>query len=170
MACNLSKSGYQVYVYDIMPEAVKRTEKSGCIGCASIKEVVGQCDDIITMLPNGPHVKSVVLGDGGIAEFGNRGTFIIDMSSIAPEVSREIAERLNQKGIHMMDAPVSGGEPKAADGTLAIMAGGSQEDFERASKYFDILGASAILVGNVGSGNTCKLTNQMIVAVNIAAL
>ena len=104
MACNLSKSGYQVYVYDIMPEAVKRTEKSGCIGCASIKEVVGQCDDIITMLPNGPHVKSVVLGDGGIAEFGNRGTFIIDMSSIAPEVSREIAERLNQKGIHMMDS------------------------------------------------------------------
>ena len=126
MACNLSKGGYQVYAYDIMPEAVERAEKSGCIGCASIKEVADQCEDIITMLPNGPHVKSVVLGNGGIAEFGGCGTFIIDMSSIAPGVSREIAEELSLKGIHMMDAPVSGGEPKAADGTLAIMAGGLQ--------------------------------------------
>lgn len=94
MACNLSKGGYQVYAYDIMPEAVERAEKSGCIGCASIKEVADQCEDIITMLPNGPHVKSVVLGNGGIAEFGGCGTFIIDMSSIAPGVSREIAEEL----------------------------------------------------------------------------
>ena len=110
------------------------------------------------------------------------GDLLIDMSSIAPGVSKELESILSPKGIHMVDAPVSGGEPKAADGTLAIMVGGKEEDFERAmaggdqkdfdamKEYFDILGSSAVLVGPIGSGNTCKLTNQMIVAVNIAVL
>ena len=169
MASNLKKAGYEVLAYDIVPEAVKRAEAVGCTA-ASIREITAECNDIITMLPNGPHVKSVVLGRGGIAETAKEGTLIIDMSSIAPGVSKELKGALDPKHIHIVDAPVSGGEPKAEDGSLAIMVGGEEADFERAKPYFDVLGSSAVLVGPIGSGNTCKLTNQMIVAVNIAVL
>jgi len=122
------------------------------------------------MLPNSPHVKAVVLGAGGVLEHARPGTLIIDMSSIAPEASREVERACREKGVRMVDAPVSGGEPKAKDGTLAIMVGGEEADFERAKPYFEPLGSSCVLVGPIGSGNTCKLTNQVIVAVNIAAL
>lgn len=122
------------------------------------------------MLPNSPHVKTVTLGPGGIAENAAPGTLVIDMSSIAPGASREISMALGEKDIHMVDAPVSGGEPKAIDGTLAIMVGGTQEDYERALPLFKVLGASYNLIGSIGSGNTCKLANQVIVAVNIAAM
>ena len=98
------------------------------------------------------------------------GALLVDMSSIAPNASEEIWRSLAEKGIRMLDAPVSGGEPKAVDGTLAIMAGGEQADFDEAKPLFDVLGSSAILVGPIGSGNTCKLTNQIIVALNIAAV
>ena len=170
MASNLVKAGYEVYAYDIVPACVERAVASGCKGCGSMQEVAENCDEFITMLPNGPHVKSVVLGESGLASYMKEGPLLIDMSSIAPGVSKELESILSPKGIHMVDAPVSGGEPKAADGTLAIMVGGKEEDFERAKPYFDILGSSAVLVGPIGSGNTCKLTNQMIVAVNIAVL
>lgn len=170
MAANLVKAGYEVMAFDVVPAAVERAVSDGCVGCKSIKEVAEACDDIITMLPNSPHVKSVVLGEGGVAQYAKKGTLIIDMSSIAPGASKEMQKALEEKGILMIDAPVSGGEPKAADGTLAIMVGGETINFERAKKYFDILGSSAVLVGPIGSGNTCKLTNQMIVAVNIAVL
>lgn len=170
MASNLVKAGYEVYAYDIVQACIDRAVASGCIGCKDMKEVAANCDEVITMLPNGPHVKSVVLGDTGLASYMKKGDMLIDMSSIAPGVSQELEKILTPMGIHMVDAPVSGGEPKAEDGTLAIMVGGKEEDFERAKKYFDILGSSAVLVGPVGSGNTCKLTNQMIVAVNIAVL
>lgn len=122
------------------------------------------------MLPNSPHVRSVVMDKGGIMECGSEGTLLIDMSSIAPGTSKELAAALAEKGIHMIDAPVSGGEPKAIDGTLAIMVGGSEEDFQRALPLFQVMGGSYNLIGEIGSGNTCKLTNQIIVAVNIAAL
>lgn len=170
MASNLVKAGYEVFAYDIAPEAVEKSVADGCIGCKSIREVTEACDNIITMLPNSPHVKSVVLGEGGIIEFANKDTLVIDMSSIAPGASKEMKSALEEKGASMIDAPVSGGEPKAEDGTLAIMVGGEEADFEKAKKYFDVLGSSAVLIGPIGSGNTCKLTNQMIVAVNIAVL
>jgi 2-hydroxy-3-oxopropionate reductase len=122
------------------------------------------------MLPNSPHVKQVVLEKGGVIEFAKPGTLVVDMSSIAPEATKEIHEALKLRGIRMIDAPVSGGEPKAIDGTLAIMVGGEEKDFEEAKPLFKVMGASYTLVGPIGSGNTCKLTNQIIVALNIAAL
>ncbi|NLN46424.1 MAG: 2-hydroxy-3-oxopropionate reductase [Clostridiaceae bacterium] len=170
MAKNLLKAGYALYVYDIVKAAVDELAAAGAIPCATIREITDNCDTIVTMLPNSPHVKTVVLGDGGVAQSARPGTLIVDMSSIAPMASQEIQKELVKKGIRMVDAPVSGGEPKAIDGTLAIMVGGEQADYDEAKPLFDILGASAVLVGPIGSGNTCKLTNQIIVALNIAAL
>lgn len=170
MAKNLIKAGYSLQVYDIVESAVKEVADAGAKGCSSIKEAVEECDTIITMLPNSPHVKSVVLDEGGVAENAEKGALLIDMSSIAPSASKEIHDELAKKGIRMIDAPVSGGEPKAIDGSLAIMVGGEQKDFEEAMDLFNVMGSSAVLVGPIGSGNTCKLTNQIIVALNIAAV
>ena len=170
MAKNLRKAGYELAVYDIVDAAVEELAREGAIPCASIAEVAKQSEVIITMLPNSPHVKEVVLGNGGVIDHAKEGTLLIDMSSIAPAVSIEVHDALKAKGIRMVDAPVSGGEPKAIDGTLAIMVGGAQEDFDAAMPLFEVMGASAVLVGAIGSGNTCKLTNQVIVALNIAAL
>jgi len=170
MAKNLLKAGYTLYVYDIVKAAVDELAASGATSCATIREITEHCDVIVTMLPNSPHVKTVVLGDGGVAQSARPGTLIVDMSSIAPMASQEIHKELVKKGIRMVDAPVSGGEPKAIDGTLAIMVGGDQADYEEAKPLFDVMGDSAVLVGPIGSGNTCKLTNQIIVALNIAAL
>ncbi len=170
MAKNLLKAGKKLAVYDIVTEAVDEVAAAGAIACPSIAQVAQQCDVIITMLPNSPHVKQVVLGEDGVLAHAKPGTLLIDMSSIAPAVSIEVHDALAAKGLRMIDAPVSGGEPKAIDGTLAIMVGGAQADFEQALPLFDIMGSSAVLVGAIGSGNTCKLTNQVIVALNIAAL
>lgn len=170
MSGNLAKAGYEVLAYDIIPAAVERAAANGCKPCKSIREAVEGCDEVITMLPNSPHVKSVVLGEDGILQYAPEGMLIIDMSSIAPAASIEMEAECAKRGVRMIDAPVSGGEPKAADGTLAIMVGGKEEDFQQAKPYFDVMGDSAVLVGPIGSGNTCKLTNQIIVAVNIAAL
>ncbi len=170
MAKNLAKAGYEVIVFDVVRDCVADAEAGGCTGCGSIKEVAESCDMIVTMLPNSPHVKAVVLGEDGIIDYAKEGTLVVDMSSIAPEASKEMYEALGARGIRMIDAPVSGGEPKAIDGSLAIMVGGSEEDFNRAKPLFDIMGSSAVLVGDIGSGNTCKLVNQVIVALNIAAV
>jgi 2-hydroxy-3-oxopropionate reductase len=170
MAKNLIKAGYSLDVYDIVTANAEEIASCGATACASIKEVAENCKTIITMLPNSPHVMSVVLGEGGVAEYAAKGTLIIDMSSIAPSASKKMQAELESKGIRMIDAPVSGGEPKAVEGTLAIMVGGDQKDFDEAKPLFDIMGSSAVLVGSIGSGNTCKLTNQIIVALNIAAL
>jgi len=170
MAINLIKAGYDLYVYDINSDAVKYVASTGAKACASIAEVAKECSTIITMLPNSPEVKTVVLGEGGIADNAKPGTLVIDMSSIAPAASQEMERELRSRGMRMIDAPVSGGEPKAADGTLAIMVGGEEADFNEAKPLFDVLGSSAVLIGKIGSGNTCKLTNQIIVALNISAL
>lgn len=170
MAKNLLAAGKELAVYDIVTDAVNEVAAAGAVACASIAEVAKLSDVIITMLPNSPHVKQVVLGEDGVLANAKEGTLLIDMSSIAPAVSIEVHDALAAKGLRMIDAPVSGGEPKAVDGTLAIMVGGAQEDFDAAMPLFEIMGSSAVLVGAIGSGNTCKLTNQVIVALNIAAL
>ena len=170
MAKNLLKAGYRVYTYDVNYAEIDKLVEAGGIGCSSIEEVAVSCSTIVTMLPNSPQVKEVILGEGGIAQYAAKGTLIIDMSSIAPDASKEISAAIAPKGIRLIDAPVSGGEPKAVDGTLAIMAGGSPEDFQEAQPVFEVLGSSAVLVGDVGSGNTCKLANQIIVAGNITVL
>lgn len=170
MAKNLLRAGYALKVYDLNQDAVKDLEASGAKAAASISDIAQSCPVIITMLPNSPHVKSVVLGEGGVYDHAPAGTLVVDMSSIAPDASKTMEEKLKTRGIRMIDAPVSGGEPKAVEGTLAIMVGGEEADFEDAKPLFDVLGSSALLVGPIGSGNTCKLTNQIIVALNISAL
>ncbi len=170
MSKNLVKAGYDLYVYDIVKTAVDELAAFGANACASISEVTKNCETIITMLPNSPQVKEVVMGKGGIVESANKGTLVVDMSSIAPLASKECEKALRKAGMRMIDAPVSGGEPKAIDGTLSIMCGGEKADFDEAKPLFEIMGGSSVLTGDIGSGNMTKLANQIIVAVNIAAM
>ncbi len=170
MAKNLVRAGYDLVVFDIVGDAVAELKKEGAKAAGSIAEVAGECDVIVTMLPNSPHVKEVVLGSGGVLESAKAGTIIVDMSSISPIVSKEVGAACAKKGVTLIDAPVSGGEPKAVDGTLAIMAGGDEAAFDKVKDMLLVMGASAVLVGELGSGNTTKLANQIIVALNIAAM
>lgn len=170
MAKNLLKAGYDLAVYDMMADAVQELGNAGASKAASIAEVAQNADVIVTMLPNSPHVKDVVLGAGGILEHAKSGTIIVDMSSISPIASQEIATECDKKGVILLDAPVSGGEPKAVEGTLAIMVGGDEAAFKKVEDMLLKMGASAVLVGGVGSGNVTKLANQIIVALNIAAM
>lgn len=170
MAKNLIKAGYDLTVYDIADEAVKDVVKAGAKAGASSKEVAAVSEIIITMLPNSPEVKEVVLGPNGVLEGVKSGTILIDMSSIAPLASQEVSAKLKEKGVIMLDAPVSGGEPKAIDGTLAFMVGGPEDTFEEVKDILAVMGGSVTRVGEIGSGNTTKLANQIIVALNIAAM
>lgn len=123
MSKNLPKAGYSLVVSDRNPEAIADVIAAGAETASTAKAIAEQCDAIITMLPNSPHVKEVALGENGIIEGAKPGTVLIDMSSIAPLASREISDALKAKGVEMLDAPVSGGEPKAIDGTLSVMVG-----------------------------------------------
>ena len=169
MAANLLRAGHEVWVNSRSRAPMEALAAQGA-HAASRRELAEHCEAVLTMLPNGPQVKEVMLGEDGVAAFMRPGQVFIDMSSISPVVSREIAAALEEKGIEMLDAPVSGGEPKAIDGTLSFMVGGRPEVFERCRELFDAMGASAVLCGGVGAGNTVKLANQIIVAANIAAV
>ncbi len=170
MARNLLKKSYSLKVYDIFPAPVAELAQAGATAAASAREVAESSDVVITMLPNTPEVRQAVLGPGGVLEGGRQGLLLIDMSSIAPLASQEISARVSEKGIVMLDAPVSGGEPKAIEGTLAIMVGGPEKAFEEAKPILSAMGGSVIHVGEIGSGNVAKLANQIIVALNIAAM
>ncbi|TKI03051.1 2-hydroxy-3-oxopropionate reductase [Martelella alba] len=170
MSKNLLKAGYSLVVLDRNQDAMADVAAAGATRADTPKAVAEQCDIIITMLPNSPHVKDVVLGDNGVIEGARAGAVVIDMSSIAPLASREIAAALAEKNIAMLDAPVSGGEPKAIDGTLSVMVGGDKAIFDR---HFDLLksmAGSVVHTGDIGAGNVTKLANQVIVALNIAAM
>jgi len=170
MAKNLLKAGYPVVVYDIVSEAVKELVDAGAEQGASSADVASKSEVIITMLPNSPHVKEVVLGKNGVLEGAKPGSILVDMSSIAPLASKEISEKAAEKGVIMLDAPVSGGEPKAIDGTLSIMVGGPEDAFKKVEDILKKMGASVVHIGDIGSGNITKLANQIIVALNIAAM
>ncbi len=170
MSKNLVKAGHELVVCDFNKDAVAELVEMGAKQAANGAEVAKECDVIITMLPNSPHVRTVALGENGIADGAHEGTVVIDMSSIDPVESKKIGADLAKKGIEMLDAPVSGGEPKAIDGTLSVMVGGKKDLFD---KYYDmlmIMAGSVVYVGELGSGNVAKLANQIIVAVNIAAV
>jgi len=170
MALNLVKAGYELTVYDIVSERMEDLLKAGARRGASGKDVAARSEVVITMLPNSPHVREAVLGPGGVLEGAKPGTILVDMSSIAPLASKEIAVKAQAKGVPMLDAPVSGGEPKAVAGTLAIMVGGPQETFDQVKDILAAMGSSVTRVGEIGSGNVTKLANQIIVALNIAAM
>jgi 2-hydroxy-3-oxopropionate reductase len=170
MARNLMKAGYKPVVYDINEAAVSELVKDGAEAGKSSSDVASKSEVIITMLPNSPEVREVVLGKNGIIDGVRSGSVVIDMSSIAPGTSKKVAEKLLKKGVIMLDAPVSGGEPKAIQGTLAIMVGGPEETFNKVKDILGTMGSSVTRVGEIGSGNITKLANQIIVAVNIAAI
>jgi 2-hydroxy-3-oxopropionate reductase len=169
MAKNLINAGYKLVVYDKYAK-IDDLAALGAEGAVSGKAVAARSDVVITMLPNSPHVKEAILGSGGVIEGIRPGSTVVDMSSIAPAVSQEVAAALKVKGVNFLDAPVSGGEPKAVDGTLAIMVGGDQKTFEPVKPLLEKMGSSVVLVGDVGAGNVTKLANQIIVALNIAAV
>jgi 2-hydroxy-3-oxopropionate reductase len=170
MAKNLIKAGYNVVVYDRNKNKRDEVVAAGAEEGLSPKDVASRTEIIITMLQNSPNVKDVVLGTNGILEAAKEGTIIVDTSSIAPLASKEIAAEAAKKGVEMLDAPVSGGEPKAIEGTLSFMVGGKKEVFDKCYDILSKMGASVVLCGDIGAGNTTKLANQIIVALNIAAM
>jgi len=170
MSKNMIKAGYELVIFDINTAAVEEVAGEGAKVAHSPKEVAAMSDVIITMLPNSPHVKEVVLGENGVIDGAKSGAILIDMSSIAPLASKEVAARLLEKGVEMLDAPVSGGEPKAVDGTISVMVGGKKEIFDKCYDIMDSMAGSVVYTGDIGAGNTTKLANQIIVALNIAAM
>lgn len=169
MAKNLLKAGYDVTVDSHSPAAAAELEACGA-KVADQPTIGSTCDLVLTMLPNAPQVKQVMLGANGVAAHMQPGSTLIDMTSLNPIASKEIAAELAARGIQMLDAPVSGGEPKAIDGTLSFMVGGKQEVFDACKDILAAMGASVTLCGDVGAGNTTKLANQIIVACNIQAV
>ncbi|MFS0783750.1 2-hydroxy-3-oxopropionate reductase [Bacillus sp. 1P06AnD] len=170
MSLNLLKAGYEITVFDLNTDAVNDVADAGAMKAVSPKDVAANSEIIVTMLPASKHVKEVVAGANGILEGIQKGALIIDMSSITPAVTKELALAAQQLEADMMDAPVSGGEPKAINGTLAIMVGGSKESFERALPVLQAMGSDVTLVGENGCGVTAKLANQIMVNLNIAAM
>ena len=170
MARNLLKAGYELVVLDFNKVAVQELVELGAESAETPSELAGKANVMITMLPNSPHVKEVALGESGIIDGAAKGSVLIDMSSIAPLASKEIAEALAVRGIEMLDAPVSGGEPKAINGTIAVMVGGKKEVFDAQYDLMMAMAASVVYVGETGAGNIAKLCNQIVVAINIAAV
>jgi len=170
MAKNLLKAGHQLIVHDVVRGSVDEVVANGAARGASSSDVASKSEIVITMLPDGPDVEAAVLGPGGVLEGARKGCILVDMSSISPMVSQKIGAACAAKGVEFLDAPVSGGEPKAIDGTLAIMVGGDAGAFEKVKPILERMGSSVLLTGPVGAGNVTKLANQIMVACNIAAM
>jgi 2-hydroxy-3-oxopropionate reductase len=170
MAKNLLKASHSLVVYDIMPAGMEELVAAGADKGSSPKDVASRTDIVITMVPDGPEVEQAVLGSDGVLEGARKGTIVVDMSSISPMVSQKVGAACEAKGVEFLDAPVSGGEPKAIDGTLAIMVGGRKDVFDKVEPILRQMGSSVVLTGKVGAGNVTKLANQIMVACNIAAM
>jgi len=170
MAANLVKKGFTVTAFDMNPAAVKAAAEVGAAAAASAAEAVAGADLVITMLPSSPHVESAFTGDGGVLMAARKGTLLVDMSTIDPAVTRRLAAAAAERGLRFVDAPVSGGVPRATDGTLAIMVGGAPADFEAARPALAAMGANVIHVGEVGSGEVAKLCNNLIAGVAAVAV
>lgn len=170
MSKNLIKSGYDLVVYNRSKKAVEELVELGAESKTSPKEVAMNSDVIITMLPNSPQVLEICLGKDGVIEGAKEGSIVIDMSSIDPLKSRELSEALWDKKIEFLDAPVSGGEPKAIDASISVMVGGKKKVFDKCYDVIKSMAGSVEYVGQVGAGNITKLANQIIVALNIAAM
>ena len=170
MALNLVKAGHELQVYDHNLPNMEALAEKGAKMVSSAQEAALGAEVVITMLPDSPHVKEAVCGKDGVLQSAASGTVLVDMSSISPIAALEVSKAAAEKGVVMLGAPVSGGEPKAIDGSLAIMAGGPAEAFEKVKDIFLAMGDTVTLVGEMGSANTAKVANQIIVALNIAAM
>lgn len=170
MAVNLAKKGFTVTAFDMNPAAVQAAAGAGMTPAASAAEAVAGADLVITMLPSSPHVESAFTGDGGVLMAASKGTLLVDMSTIDPAVTRRLAAAAAERGLRFVDAPVSGGVPRATDGTLAIMVGGAPADVEAARPALAAMGANVIHVGPVGSGEVAKLCNNLIAGVAAVAV
>ncbi|MFJ4887105.1 MULTISPECIES: 2-hydroxy-3-oxopropionate reductase [unclassified Streptomyces] len=169
MSENLIKAGYDVTGHTLEQAKTDRLVAAGGTGAGSITEAVRDADVVITMVPASPQVEAVAYGPDGILENAKRGALLIDMSSITPQTSVDLAKNAKEKGIRVLDAPVSGGEAGAVEAVLSIMVGGEQADFDAAQPILQALGRTIVLCGPHGSGQTVKAANQLIVAVNIQA-
>jgi 2-hydroxy-3-oxopropionate reductase len=169
MALNLLKGGHQLFAYSRKPASAELMD-NGLIACSSSQEVAQKADVIILMLPDTPQVEEVLFGENGVSS-GLRGNqVVVDMSSISPIATKEVAEKINELGCQYLDAPVSGGEVGAKAGSLTIMVGGPQEAFEQVRPLFELMGKNITLIGGNGDGQTTKVANQIIVALNIQAV
>jgi 2-hydroxy-3-oxopropionate reductase len=170
MAKNLLKAGYPLVIYDIVQETLSELIKSGAEAASNPKEVAVKSDIIITMLPDSPQVEEVMLRENGILEGARKGCLVIDMSSIDPQATVRLHTEAKRRGVRMMDAPVSGGQPGAIAGSLAIMVGGDQKDFEEAKDILQVMGKSVVRIGEIGAGQYTKLVNQILVGIHIQAM
>ena len=171
MAKNLMKAGYSLVVWKhINPKPVNELVAAGAQEASSPKQVAEMSDIVITMLPDSPEVEEVILGKNGVLEGSRKGMTIIDMSSISPSAAKKIASEVEKKDVEMLDAPVSGGEPAAIQGTLTIMVGGKETTFDASLGVLQAMGKTITWVGDIGTGQVAKLSNQIMVALNIAAL
>jgi 2-hydroxy-3-oxopropionate reductase len=164
MAANLVKAGFEVVGYNRSPEPVQRLVEQGGRGAGSLAEAVRDADVVVTMVPDSPDVEAVTLGEDGIYAQARPGTLHLDMSSIRPDVAKKVGEAGRERGLRVLDAPVSGGEQGAIDATLSIMVGGDPQDFADARPVLEAVGKTIVHVGPVGSGQTVKAANQLIVA------
>ncbi|MEV7892713.1 2-hydroxy-3-oxopropionate reductase [Streptomyces cyaneofuscatus] len=169
MSENLIKAGYAVTGYTLEQDKIDRLVAAGGSGASSIADAVKDADVVITMVPASPQVEAIAYGPEGILENAKRGALLVDMSSITPQTSVDLAKNAAEKGIRVLDAPVSGGEAGAIEAVLSIMVGGEQADFDAAKPLLEALGKTIVLCGPHGSGQTVKAANQLIVAVNIQA-
>jgi 2-hydroxy-3-oxopropionate reductase len=171
MVKNLMEAGHELVLYNRTREKAEDLAKEGSADVAgSPEEVAEQSDVVITMLPDSPQVREVLVGEDGLLEGLKEGALVVDMSTISPVVTEELAEKVKEKGASMLDAPVSGGDVGAIEGTLSIMVGGSEDDFERAKPLFDVMGKTVTHVGPVGAGQVVKAANQIVVALTIEAV
>ena len=169
MAGHLQKDGHELFLHDIV-DLPQELLDGGGTQCSSGKEVAGQSEIIIIMVPDTPHVEAVLFGENGVAEGLSKGKTVVDMSSISPLETKEFAKKINDLGCDYLDAPVSGGEVGAKNAALTIMVGGEQKTFDAIKPLFDLMGQNITLVGSNGDGQTCKVANQIIVALNIEAV
>lgn len=170
MAMNLCQAGHALWVHGRRPVTMEALTEAGATPCASAVEVAANADVTFIMVSDTPDVEQVILSERGVIQYARPGSVVVDMSTISPAATREMAAALNAKGIDMLDAPVSGGEVGAINATLSIMVGGKRETFERVKPYFDVLGKNIVHVGDHGAGQVAKACNQIVVAVTIEAV
>lgn len=170
MADHLLAAGHTVHVCDLLSEPVKELCSKGAVACSCCKEIAQESDVIFIMVPDTPDVEAALFGEGGVVEGLRPGSIVVDMSSISPIATKEFAKKLGALDVKMLDAPVSGGQVGAEKATLSIMVGGQPEVFEQIKPYFEIMGKNIIHIGGNGAGQTCKVANQIVVALTIEAI